>query len=612
MLVEVEQRSEPGISSHTVPTHQSNSTLSNNELVETEENVILQEEKGCMYLDPRGKYRYVDADSSLRFDHAALIARQPHLAETTTTKRDANVLRPFITTLMPPSPETVGSFRAVEDLDTVYLPNRETCLRYVTKFFEQVHAIYWVYSPEQFYMLLDQTLESGGSEASASWLCSLYSIFAICSMQPTVQEDREDVKSSEDYLRMAREYGNRAADEADIGSVKALVLMSLALNASFHSVIAYCTLGMTIRIAYSLGLHRNTAHKSLDSVEKERARRLWWTLYQLDQEVSNQLGHPFAIVDEAICIQTPFASEEILDPGRNTPLGYQAVCISLIKLKKKISQTLYVTPAQTTRRVRFQQVTSCIASLYEWHAQVPSHLRWGSSLAPSHLRAVSVLHLRYWITLVHVTRPFLLHSVTRSAELRNSVKKKRYDDFSSLCTEAAENAITILKARHEERNLSSLMLFDSGCIQELVQVFLLAEEKVGRGIYSANLEFCLKAMRAMEAVGWCKRILPDLETLLRNTITVDNVGDEGRESASPVNKTRDPITTTTTATRARPLQDYGFHGSGLFGDPAAFDAALNSFEDFELNIDPTQSDLLDTLSLDLGTFPSGDWNAFPL
>ncbi|EXJ73951.1 uncharacterized protein A1O5_02245 [Cladophialophora psammophila CBS 110553] len=579
MLAEVEQRSEPEATRNTVFTTKSNSALSNNELVETEENVILQEEKGCMYLDPRGKYRYVDADSSLRFDHAAHIARQPNRAEPTRPKHDASVLHPFITTVMPPSPETVGSFRAVEDLEVVYLPNRETCLRFITKFFEQVHAIYWVYSPEQFYMLLDQTLETGGSEASASWLCSLYSIFAICSMQPTGQEDQGGEKSSDDYLRMAREYGVRAADEADLGSVKALVLMSLALNASFHSVMAYCTIGLTVRIAYSLGLHRNTAHKSLDSVEKERARRLWWTLYQLDQEVSNQLGHPFAIVDEAICIQTPFASEQILDPGRNTPLGYQAICVSLIKLKKKISQSLYVTPAQTTRRVRFQQVTSCIASLYDWHASVPSHLRWGSSLAPSHLRAVSVLHLRYWITLVHVTRPFLLHSVTRSAELRNSVKKKRYDDFSNLCIEAAENAIVILKARHEDRNLSSLMLFDSGCIQELVQVFLLAEEKVGRGTYRTNLEFCLRAMRAMEAVGWCKRILPDLETLLRDTVTLNTDEDESRQSNPKANETQG---LSIAAARTHHFQDYGLSGSGLFGDAAAFDAAVNSFEDFEL------------------------------
>lgn len=70
-----------------------------------------------------------------------------------------------------------------------------------------------------------------------------------------------------------------------------------------------------MRIAFSLGLHRNVRTKSQDWVEMERRQRLWWTIYQLDQEVSMQLGHPCAIVDEALYIQTPFASEKVSDPN---------------------------------------------------------------------------------------------------------------------------------------------------------------------------------------------------------------------------------------------------------------------------------------------------------
>lgn len=70
-----------------------------------------------------------------------------------------------------------------------------------------------------------------------------------------------------------------------------------------------------MRIALSLGLHRNVRTKSQDWVEMERRQRLWWTIYQLDQEVSMQLGHPCAIVDEALHIQTPFASEKVSYPN---------------------------------------------------------------------------------------------------------------------------------------------------------------------------------------------------------------------------------------------------------------------------------------------------------
>lgn len=292
-------------------------------------------------------------------------------------------------------------------------------------------------------------------------------------------------------------------------------MQSLALHSSCFTVTAYLIIGMTVRIAFSLGLHRNVSPSTRDSVERERVRRLWWTVYLLDQEVAIQLGFPCAIVDEVMGIQTPFASEQILDPGSNTPLGYQAVCVTLIKLKKRISQTLYVMPAQSTGKVPFSAVTGCIGSLRDWLAEIPNHLRWSSSMAPSHRRAVSVLHLRYWTTLIHVQRPFLLYTVTRGTELQGD-KRKWYEELSHSCLEAAENSVTILKRMHEHGVLSSLLLFDSQCIQELVQVFLLGKYYTGTGAMaeSDGLEVCMKAIRSMDCIGWCEKILPELTALV--------------------------------------------------------------------------------------------------
>lgn len=95
-----------------------------------------------------------------------------------------------------------------------------------------------LYSPEQFYTLLERTLEDRGTMASASWLCSLYSIFAMGSMRPndmyqqpttTLPEDR---KSAADYLMLAKEFVPAAAEEADIESVRAFsLLVSISLGA---------------------------------------------------------------------------------------------------------------------------------------------------------------------------------------------------------------------------------------------------------------------------------------------------------------------------------------------------------------------------------------------
>lgn len=102
---------------------------------------------------------------------------------------------------------------------------------YVGRFFEQVYCTYWFYSAEDFYPRLERTMEEGGASASASWLCSIYSVFAIGSMRPmdqgaeAVGSRPTDSKTPTDYLALARELSAGACDEADLDSVKAFGLL---------------------------------------------------------------------------------------------------------------------------------------------------------------------------------------------------------------------------------------------------------------------------------------------------------------------------------------------------------------------------------------------------
>jgi aldehyde dehydrogenase (NAD+) len=102
-------------------------------------------------------------------------------------------------------------------------------MRYVKRFFEEIHAMYWFYPSEQFYAKLDRTLENGGAGESASWLCSLYSIFALgCMSESGVAQGRGmavDSHSSTDYLALAKELMSRVVDEADVESVRAFGLL---------------------------------------------------------------------------------------------------------------------------------------------------------------------------------------------------------------------------------------------------------------------------------------------------------------------------------------------------------------------------------------------------
>lgn len=69
--------------------------------------------------------------------------------------------------------------------------------------------MYSFYSSEQLYSQLDKTLQDGGASASAQWLCSLYSIFALGSLR-SAEDARStkglppDDKDASQYLAMAK------------------------------------------------------------------------------------------------------------------------------------------------------------------------------------------------------------------------------------------------------------------------------------------------------------------------------------------------------------------------------------------------------------------------
>ncbi|KAB5511523.1 fungal-specific transcription factor domain-containing protein [Coniochaeta sp. 2T2.1] len=479
-----------------------------NDVMELDEHPLLQEELGCMLLDSKGKYRYVGADSNIRWNHAARMAR----VRDPLSNIDPKIIPPLQTGLLPPtSPEDTIN-RRPED---TYLPPRQMCMAYVARFFDQIHCIYWLYSTEQFYTRLDETYGNSGTTASSSWLCALYSIFAMGSMHPAgVNDGPHDSKTSLDYLTMARELLPTVANEAGVDSIKAYALLSLATHATCFSVAAYLHLGTAMRIAFSLGLHRDVSLRNKDSLERERSRRLWWTIYVLDYEMASRFDYPCSVMANPVYMRVPPATEQILDPGPNTPLGYQALLVSLVQLRKRISHECFLEPAQLGGRLPISRVTNCLAALREWQAGVPTHLRADSSVHPQHRRAVSLLHMRYWIATIALTRPFLLFTVTKLGTTQTiiPVKRKIYEQMSNNCIEAAESAVQILRRMREDNTLSSLMLLDCHYIGEVIWILILALQRHGGPERQEMLRFCLETVKGMEKVGWAEKVGPELET----------------------------------------------------------------------------------------------------
>lgn len=77
--------------------------------------------------------------------------------------------------------------------------------------------------------------------------------------------------------------------------VQALTLLSLHLQRLNRPNIASVLLGSAVRMAMSLGLHKEFPEWKIKPYEREMRRRVWWCLYMFDSGESITLGRPILL-----------------------------------------------------------------------------------------------------------------------------------------------------------------------------------------------------------------------------------------------------------------------------------------------------------------------------
>jgi hypothetical protein len=286
-------------------------------------------------------------------------------------------------------------------------------------------------------------------------------------------------------------------------------------------VSAYLYMGASVQMAFSLGLHRDQLTESASAMEREQNRRIWWTLFQLDQEISSRGGSPTVIDERFTKVTTPMPSEQvclltspsalpahtdsfqILYPGLHTPLAWTSTSVSLCRLKREIIQAVYT--ERSANSISFSTVSNSLLLLQKWSRQMPAHLKYEVPSPPTHRRAVAVLHLHYWSTTILLTRPFLLYLVIKYSTLASS-KKIWFERMGKTCIDAAQKSLSILSRMADDGTLSSLTAFDSTCILRLIMIFILAYAHTRRQEYSAHIEKLIALTRGMEQIGFTKMV----------------------------------------------------------------------------------------------------------
>ncbi|CAK7206415.1 Gypsy retrotransposon integrase-like protein 1 [Sporothrix eucalyptigena] len=288
---------------------------------------------------------------------------------------------------------------------------------------------------ESFDRLYEKAPENLGPDDHRS-LSLLYSVLALGCMY-NISEDADS--SSPVHYKAALEEGLKYYTTArvllqditecrDLTSLQALLYMILFLQATSNLSGCYSFVGIALRAALRMGLHRNLPHVKLTPIELETRRRVFYVIRQMDTYVSALLGFPMSLRDEDIDQPLPteiddeyITKDGILQPPPGTPSFYQA-CNAYTKLMEILAKiikcvypvrrvaegvaTIRETP-RTSYQISYSKIKDIERELHAWYEQLPAYWRPSPDGPIEVIRVRTLLRFAYAHAQMMMYRPFL-------------------------------------------------------------------------------------------------------------------------------------------------------------------------------------------------------------
>ncbi|KAJ9134315.1 C6 zinc finger domain containing protein [Pleurostoma richardsiae] len=126
-----------------------------------------------------------------------------------------------------------------------------------------------------------------------SWQMLLYAILAIGAW--CLNEDQGEIE--DDLYHHALSFGEDESmfESANLTFVQALVLLSNLSQKRDKPNTGSNFLGLAVRMALSLGLHRELPDWDINLLQREMRRRVWWGLFIFDSGASTTFGRPILL-----------------------------------------------------------------------------------------------------------------------------------------------------------------------------------------------------------------------------------------------------------------------------------------------------------------------------
>ncbi|KAL4896552.1 fungal-specific transcription factor domain-containing protein [Aspergillus ambiguus] len=270
--------------------------------------------------------------------------------------------------------------------------------------------------------------------------CQILLVFAFGQMYSINQWVDHDGPPGFQYFKHALTFIPSVSEDGSILFVEVLSYVAYFMQAINRRDTAYVYIGIALRMAITLGLHREVSDKELDDETREHRRRVWWSTYSMERLLCVTSGHPISIQDEDIdllppCPRVDEDGHAVLVLARYTELSriHGVIGEKIYRKKQKSSHDLSAC------------VQHIMKQLDEWFQQLPESMQLDpSDMYQEPSREVVSTHLHYYHCINMTARPILLYAIQRqlAANAQHPNAARWEDGFSPEIAHVIDTAIS--------------------------------------------------------------------------------------------------------------------------------------------------------------------------
>ncbi|OAL43903.1 hypothetical protein IQ07DRAFT_616065 [Pyrenochaeta sp. DS3sAY3a] len=456
---------------------------------------------------------YVGSSSAVSF----LIRIQKRLHQNSSISHDSSIF-------------TFGDASLPEiDPSFFVLPPKGDAQRLVERYFDYAAPTHRFLHRPSIESLVDEFYETHGEmkgENGKSRAALLMVVFAQAqAYMPPADEN------SARYFFAAEHQLSKERGAVRLASVQARLLQCFYLLTQSRINHCWSLFGTLSHLALAIGLNRGRKcdpSTTVDYVELESRRRLFWVAYSLDKYLAAALGRPRTFKDEDIDQELPtVVNDNDLHPTYMNPVPAKSHSVMMapvehIKLTRIVSlvlRDLYsIRPPSLPRRLELS--TKYTADLQTWRSALsPALLLSGDAggidshlLIPIYQRQRSVLNLAYHHAMLLIHRPFLLRDFASLTHMPThptwcSTSGSGPIDTSanvSACLEAAMNIVRVVDDVFTSSNLFRSFWFTqyyAFCAVVVLYIYRIQQHMVTPGKCEGYFSAGMKCQRQLESVS---------------------------------------------------------------------------------------------------------------